>query len=470
LTYPKFFFGVIQFSAIVAIPIFTEKQRLSKMNAKLFNPSTIPILRNKTKSFTSQELRRTVKRKMSLLSFVWLVLVCCAALASEETGIADVAIVVDTSYSMEQTGIFSDVKKVLEELVMRIPSYYELLLVSFDTDARFMNHVEPFILMTKENKQHVLRAIKSPAFRATGEKTDLGRAMELTLSALRERAEKEKTRYQVMVLLTDGIHDPPRWSPYRAGWNLAGSGVAKHLTFLQERKGKSWYFAAVALNEQSQKIVAEIADAASGRWVSATREDNFDRQKLQAEVDEILNQLGPIQVQITDANNRILDALDFGGSFQGRSPSSSPLSVHLRSRLWNKDAGVQNISFQLKEPSGNSLTDKQIENILQVKLPEGKQNFPLYIKPSQTQTFQVFLKTKLKTGIYTGKMIITPIQGREIHRPVRFSIRMDIFKLIIILTGLVIFLLCILLVSNFWLGFCNTLKRLALGQRYGSIE
>ena len=379
-----------------------------------------------------------------MLFLVWLISACFDALASEETGIADVAIVVDTSYSMEQTGIFPDVKQVLEALVTRIPSYYELLLVSFDTDARFMNQVEPFILMTEDNKQKVLQAIKSSAFRANGENTDLGRAMELALSALRQRAEKEETRYQVMVLLTDGVHDPPRWSPYRAGWNLAGSEVAKHLPLLKERAGKSWYFAAIALNEQSKRIVAEIADAASGRWVAATRGDSFDQQKLQAEVDEILNQLDPIQVQITDANNEIVAALDFGSSFQGRSPS--PLFVHLRSQLLNKDAGVQNISFQLQEPSGHSLTDKQIEQILQVKLPEERQNFPLYIKPNQTQTCKVSLQTKLKKGIYTGEMIITPIRGREIHLPVRFSIRMALFKLIIILTGLVILLFSILLV------------------------
>lgn len=406
----------------------------------------IPIFWNQNSIFT-QKQRRSIQRMIILLSLVWLVFVCFEGLASEETGIADVAIVVDTSYSMEQTGIFPDVKKVLEALVTRIPSYYELLLVSFDTDARFMNQVEPFILMTEDNKQRVLRAIKSPVFRATGEKTDLGRAMELTLSALQKRAEKEKTRYQVMVLLTDGVHDPPRWSPYRAGWNLAGSEVAKHLPFLKERAGKSWYFAAIALNEQSKRIVAEIADVASGRWVSATRGDSFDKQKLQEEVDEILNQLGPIQVQITDVNNRVLDALDFGSSFQGRSPS--PLFVHLWSQLLNKDAGVQNISLQLKEPSGNELNDKRIEQILQMKLPEERQNFPLYIKPNQTQTFQVSLKTKLKKGIYTGKMIITPIQGREIHLPVSFSIRMDLFKLIIILTGLVILLFFILLVYKY---------------------
>jgi len=123
----------------------------------------IPIFWNQNSIFT-QKQRRSIQRMIILLSLVWLVFVCFDALALEETGIADVAIVVDTSYSMEQTGVFPDVKKVLEALVTRIPSYYELLLVSFDTDARFMNQVEPFILMTEDNKQKVLQAIKSPAF------------------------------------------------------------------------------------------------------------------------------------------------------------------------------------------------------------------------------------------------------------------------------------------------------------------
>jgi hypothetical protein len=372
-----------------------------------------------------------MKSQIVLFFGVWLIFAPFFVCASSEGGIADVAIAVDTSYSMEQSGIFPHVKTALQALIERIPAYYDLLLITFDTDARFFNQIEPFIPMTAENKKLVLSAVSKPTFRAAGEKTDIGRALELSFYSLRERSSKEPTRYQVMALLTDGVHDPPVWSPYRDGWNLEASDVSNNLTRLRAATGKTWYFAAIALSEASKKVVEEIATVAGGTWIDATTGGKFDKQKLQSEFDEVLSHIGAVQVTVTDAQKRVLDRLDFGNSFQGRKPKRSPLFVELRSQLQHREAGIKEIVFELTAPNGLAIPSKQItKSILIISGSDEVLQPMFYLKPNQPQTLRFNLNTKLKMGRYTGQMAITPLQGQKLLIPIQFSIGINLLLLI----------------------------------------
>jgi von Willebrand factor type A domain len=133
---------------------------------------------------------------------------------------ADYVVVVDTSKSMRQGGLYGRVRDALVPFLRSLSPKDHMSLLTFDT--------VPTVRYSGAVGEPAERPLASLPSNANGEGTDIGAAIETGLGELeRPGAQPIGT----LLLLTDGKHDPPPGSPYPtssgSGWaDLSRRGAA----------------------------------------------------------------------------------------------------------------------------------------------------------------------------------------------------------------------------------------------------
>jgi Mg-chelatase subunit ChlD len=168
----------------------------------------------------------------SLLA-VLLATAATAEAARERTGSIDAFIVLDESGSMKP--IFSKVTSYLAEAIVR--DYLEprdyLCVVGFSD----LPHVRVSQqLSSAAEKQNLVELVRNLNVVPQGY-TDMGRALEATLQQLEQLA--DPSHEQVILILTDGLNQPPRDSPYFSPLRPdTGAGLAPHSGFNERFLGQ----------------------------------------------------------------------------------------------------------------------------------------------------------------------------------------------------------------------------------------
>lgn len=119
----------------------------------------------------------------------------------------DFIIMLDTSGSMKRGGLFGQVKLTVSDFLDALEPGDYLSLIAFDTYPRYLLFPQTISADMSKLKDAIL---KLPA--PTGQKTDIGAALESTVDELnRPRA----NRLQFVFFITDGKHEPPQGSKYQ---------------------------------------------------------------------------------------------------------------------------------------------------------------------------------------------------------------------------------------------------------------
>ncbi len=174
----------------------------------------------------------------------------------------DLVVAVDVSGSMAQSGTFEDVKKYLENEVLRpiLKPGDRFTLIPFGTQARAQPTLTIASAGDVDEAVAVIRNLK-----ASDGHTDLGTAVEALESAMQARS--DGAFRPVAVFLTDGKNAPPPESPF-SGKDLsvderfagAGQRIAK----------KGWFLYVIGLGEQTD--AATVAAVVEGSALVESKE------------------------------------------------------------------------------------------------------------------------------------------------------------------------------------------------------
>ena len=135
---------------------------------------------------------------------------------------ADYVVLVDTSGSMQANGLYGKLKPSLLDFLAALSAHDHLSLISFDTAPRLLysGRIGPSRLagLRRFSNRAGSSASRAPIVRrlpqrAAGEKTDIGSAID---AALAEVERPRASEIPSIIMFTDGRHDPPAGSRYRA--------------------------------------------------------------------------------------------------------------------------------------------------------------------------------------------------------------------------------------------------------------
>lgn len=119
---------------------------------------------------------------------------------------ADFVIVLDTSGSMREGGLFEQVVQAVATFIEALSPEDYLSILAFDSHVRYL--VIPQEIGTEKNTlQQRILSLPPPS----GQKTDIGAALEKTVDELNR---PNANPLQFVVFITDGKHDPPKESKY----------------------------------------------------------------------------------------------------------------------------------------------------------------------------------------------------------------------------------------------------------------
>lgn len=167
----------------------------------------------------------------------------------------DFVLIIDTSKSMRGKGgpadIFDRVKRICKELVSEMVLGESVTLVRFDQDVQVFPAVT---LHSETERERVLGLID--ALEAEGDRTYLAKALETGLSEAAHQEAIFAGHRQVVLILTDGINDPPA--------EARGKGPTME-EVARPYKGKPWFVFQVQLGELVDDSLARaIKDAFKG--------------------------------------------------------------------------------------------------------------------------------------------------------------------------------------------------------------
>ena len=137
----------------------------------------------------------------------------------------DFVIMLDTSGSMRKNGLFRQVTQSLAKFIsVQQPGDY-LSILAFDSHPRYLVIPQEVGEDTYKLKQAILQ-LPEP----TGQKTDIGAALERTISELNR---PHNSNIQFVFFITDGKHEPPENSKYptltHANWELLRQKASRTL-------------------------------------------------------------------------------------------------------------------------------------------------------------------------------------------------------------------------------------------------
>ncbi len=162
-----------------------------------------------------------------LLGAFFLTLNCTNSNAGKEK---DLILILDTSLSMAGHGgknILPQVKKSLPVYIKQLKKGDSITLITFDTEVK----VYPTVYIDNEkNKNSLIEYIKN--IRAVGKWTYTKQMIEVALKIAQNLEQKDKSRQQVLVVMTDALDDPP---PDKTGSKLNIRDIAKNY------KDKDWF-------------------------------------------------------------------------------------------------------------------------------------------------------------------------------------------------------------------------------------
>lgn len=189
-----------------------------------------------------------MKRKKTSL-IILLSLFCLSALqANERTEPIDILVLFDKSLSMTEE--VSSVKDYVKEFIVKdiaIPGDY-LLIIGFYGKR---SQITEGIIQDESDKSRMLRDIER--IKADGRFTDIGTAIDYLTRTAKARESNQRRKY--MLLLTDGIHEPPPGSKY---YSKDGSINHELLNTAQSIQRKGWKVHILSL--EKDETTAQIAE------------------------------------------------------------------------------------------------------------------------------------------------------------------------------------------------------------------
>jgi hypothetical protein len=196
------------------------------------------------------------------------------ARAEDAKGALDMVLIIDTSKSMRGAGgaanIFSRVQDVSRGFLNDLRLQDTFTLISFDSET----HVQPTVLLASDTERARL-VDQIVALRAEGNWTYTSDALRKGLAEADRLAKQHPEHTQVVLILTDGLNDPP------PGSRAAAPALAD---VTEPYAGKPWYVYQVQLGPEVDKDLAKaIGVFPNGTTIHDNGATNLDalRKRIQ---------------------------------------------------------------------------------------------------------------------------------------------------------------------------------------------
>jgi hypothetical protein len=287
-------------------------------------------------------------KKVILSIFIICLFLSSYVFADDRDYPIDIIVALDKSLSMEEE--ISAVKEYINSAIVddKLQKGDFFLVVSF-----FGKSTIPIstIIEGEGHKESIKQNISN--IEADGHYTDIGRA----LDAMKMEVEKhsDDTRQKLLLLITDGLHNPEPASEY---FTQDGTVTHEYLKDAEETQRDGWKIIVIGIGEKSAK---ELAEDLNAEYVETS--DEVTPEELEEIVPEgIINVTGDI----------IMTPVDFSGN--------STLIIPYTSKLYKEAPEIVIDSIQIDSPRYISDILKEPFSAELVPEGDGKLDIPVYIK------------------------------------------------------------------------------------------
>lgn len=156
---------------------------------------------------------------------------------------ADFVIVLDTSGSMREGGLFEQVVQAVATFIEALSPEDYLSILAFDSHVRYLV-IPQEIGKNKRALQQRILSLPKPS----GQKTDIGAALEKTVDELNR---PNANPLQFVVFITDGRHDPPQESKYP-------TALHENFSLLKEKAKRTLFDHVVAVTGLGLNLSTDI--------------------------------------------------------------------------------------------------------------------------------------------------------------------------------------------------------------------
>jgi uncharacterized protein YegL len=299
---------------------------------------------------------------------------------------ADFVIVLDTSGSMREGGLFEQVVQAVATFIEALSPEDYLSILAFDSHVRYLV-IPQEIGKNKRALQQRILSLPEPS----GQKTDIGAALEKTVDELNR---PNANPLQFVVFITDGRHDPPQESEYP-------TALHENFSLLKEKAKRTLFDHVIAvtglgLNRSTDiELLRKVFEDAMPLTVDKTGLANFF-SRLKAEI-----KIRKLRLQVIQELKRggISIVLLEEGKKRIKAGGKTSIRFKLKSNYEHLDTAV--FIEEMEIPSDEHFQCEIAEGVRSVNIPSKGESPAITLILQDTQRNRWFSLRKVQTSKVT---------------------------------------------------------------------